>query len=250
MKPVLPSLDTHAHIAPDISPVQAQQLGHSFTFAMTRSLDEASHVRGHPSRAMLWGLGSHPGSKKARDDYEEKRFSELLHSFALVGEVGLDKRGGDPKRQREIFRSMLRVCSDEPVLLSIHSSGRSSEVLELLAESHQRGPILHWWSSEGSELAAAIDLGCYFSVNTAMDIAILRQIPPDRLLTETDFPARTVRASKPGDIGGIESLLSDILDLPTELVRHKMWSNLRDLARNSGAMDRLPIHALEAMRLI
>jgi TatD DNase family protein len=240
MKYRLPALDGHAHIAPDVTPAQARLLGDSYTFAVTRSLSEAEHVRDHPARTIMWGIGTHPGVGAARQSYDEKKFARLLPSFGLVGEIGLDKRGGDASRQTEILSSILKVCTDEPVLLSVHSSGRPQEILDLLYRFPQRGTILHWWTSDGSELDAAVQSGSYFSVNSAMPENVLRRIPQDRLITETDFPARRVGARRPGDTSAIESQLADILGLTEDVVRQRVWANLQQLVNQSGASERLP----------
>lgn len=246
----LPALDGHAHIAPDVTPAQARLLGDSYTFAVTRSLAEAEHVRSHPARKIMWGLGIHPGVGAARQAYDERQFAMMLPAFGLVGEVGLDKRGGDPSRQTEILSSVLKVCSDEPVLLSVHSFGRTQEVIDLLYRFPQRGVMLHWWTSEGSDLDAAIGSDCYFSVNSAMSENVLRRIPPDRLITETDFPARKVGAQRPGDTSGIEKKLADIRGLTTNIVRQRMWTNLQKLVKQSGAMDRIPEHLSERLSAV
>lgn len=91
----LPALDAHAHIAPDVTSKQIAALGQSVTFAMTRSLQEARQVKSRRDPALVWGIGVHPGVAAARDGWNAKQLTELLDSFALVGEIGLDRRGGD-----------------------------------------------------------------------------------------------------------------------------------------------------------
>lgn len=237
--PTPPALDTHAHLAPDVTPAQVRALGPCHVFAVTRSLEEAAHVERHPAPSLTWGLGVHPGVATARDSYERRRFAALLPSFALVGEVGLDGRAGHREQQVAILRSVLQLCTGQPVLISVHSAGRSNEVLDLLADSPHPGTILHWWNAAGSALDAAIASDAYFSVNAAMSSMVLANIPLDRVLTETDFPARGTGSRRPGDTRRIEEQLAALHQMTVGEVRHRVWVNLRRLAVRAAVLDRL-----------
>ncbi len=56
----LPSLDCHAHIAPDVTRHQLDTLGHTHIFAVTRSLSEAEEVAERVDSRLTWGIGIHP----------------------------------------------------------------------------------------------------------------------------------------------------------------------------------------------
>ncbi len=237
---LLPALDAHAHIAPDVTPAQIAALGQSLVFAMTRSLQEARRVMHRRDPALVWGIGVHPGVAAARDEWDPEQFTDLLSSFALVGEVGLDRRGGDWARQRAIFKELLRIVRNEPVLISIHSSGATTEVVEHLHDAGMRGAILHWFSGDATDIAQAIKTDAYFSVNAAMSEDQIRLLPQERVLCETDFPTRKARSSKPADVKRIEDLLSHAWNVSREEARAKTWWNLRTLSERSGAIERLP----------
>lgn len=236
----LPALDAHAHIAPDVTRAQIAALGRSVVFAMTRSLGEARQVKNRRDTALVWGIGVHPGVPAARAAWDAKQFTDLLGSFALVGEVGLDRRGGEWARQRSIFKQVLSIVRTEPVLVSIHSSGAATEVVEHLHDAEMRGAVLHWFNGDATDISHAIETDAYFSVNAAMSEDHLRMLPPERVLCETDFPARKVRARKPADTQRIEQLLSQVWGKSPDEVRAKTWWNLRTLSERTGAIERLP----------
>lgn len=236
----LPALDAHAHIAPDVTPTQVAALGQSVVFAMTRSLDEARQVKNRRDSALVWGIGVHPAVAAAREAWDPEQFTALLRSFALVGEIGLDRRGGDLGRQRSIFKDVLSIVRSEPVLVSIHSNGAATEVVEDLQSAGMQGAILHWFNGDSTDIAGAIETDAYFSVNAAMSEDLIRQLPPERVLCETDFPERKIRARKPADTKRIERLLSHVWDKTLEEVRARIWWNLRTLSERSGAIERLP----------
>jgi len=141
-------------------------------FSVTRSLDEAQTTLRRRDQTLTWGLGVHPGVAAARSSYSPDRFRELLPHFALVGEVGLDRRAGGRDGQGEIFSDVLTACQDEPVLVSIHSAGRTDDVVRLIEKHRPRGPILHWFLGTPEEVDRAVSAGAYFSVNTAMTPAV------------------------------------------------------------------------------
>ena len=135
------------------------------------------------------------------------------------------------------------------MLLSVHSTGRCSAVLDEIERVPHPGVILHWFNGSAAEVSRAVGLGCYFSVNAAMTPTVLQHIPPDRMLTETDFPASRSKtgASRPGDVARIEAVLASRYGRD---VRHQVWSNLAELCHSSGAMDRMPMAVQECLRSV
>lgn len=237
----LPPLDAHAHIAADVTAAQIRGLGNSVVFAVTRSVREALYTL-RPDAAsgeyLVWGLGSHPGVEQTVAQFDRDAFTESVSSFALIGEVGLDRRGDDGA-QVAMLRNVLSAAAGQPVLLSMHSAGRCSAVLDEVERAAHPGVILHWFNGTAAEVVRAVDLGCYFSVNAAMSPASLGRIPLDRLLTETDFPASRTKtgASRPGDVARIEAMLAERHGAD---VRMRAWANLAELCGRTGATERMP----------
>jgi TatD DNase family protein len=151
------------------------------------------------SRCVYPAVGLHPelvGDRFAEVDLLER----LMQDTRLVGEIGLD---GSPryqpswKSQVEVFvRALRRAESLGQRVLSVHSRRSASEVVSLLGQhtTKQRTlPILHWFSGTKAVALRAIEVGCYFSVNSRMlesdtGASLVRSLPTDRLLTETDAP--------------------------------------------------------------
>lgn len=233
---VLPALDCHAHIAPDVTSEQLATLGQAHVFAMTRSLEEATVVSRRRDPVLTWGIGVHPGIAAARSAYDPDRFRVLLPRFALVGEVGLDRRAGRDEQTR-IFTDILDACRDRPVLISVHSTGRTAEAVDLIERYQHPGVILHWFLGTDDQRTRALAAGAYLSVNEAMSDAILQAAPIDRLLPETDFPAGQVRARLPGAVTPLEQRLSRLWGLSVVEARHQLWANLKTIAITSGAID-------------
>ncbi len=159
----------------------------------------------------------------------------------FIGEVGMDGSSRFRKTlalQERIFRAVLDECSKQGGrILSIHSRGAESRVVELLATSKSVGnPVLHWFSGSNAELQTACRLGCWFSVGPSMLAGekgrnLLSRMPWDRVLPETDGPFAMTDgvALKPWDAWGVCSVLSELWALPIDIVEEQLKHNLRRL---------------------
>ncbi|OUS91937.1 TatD family hydrolase [Rhodococcus sp. NCIMB 12038] len=236
----LPPLDCHAHIAPDVTPTQVRALEPAWVFAVTRSLAESSYVATRQDLNLIWGVGCHPASASARNTFDETEFRRLLPNFAFIGEIGLDRRAGAMADQKKILRTILGAAQEEPLLLSVHSAGATSAVVNELADNPHPGIILHWFRGTTNDLSRAAPFDPFFSVNAAMTDVELGALDPARVLTETDFPARRTSARRPGQIAPIERKLATIWGRNVYEVRFQVWTNLRVLTARAGVLDKLP----------
>lgn len=237
----LPPLDCHAHIAPDVTSAQIDNLRGAVVFAVTRTPSEAAQACRRRDTTLVWGTGVHPGVAAALNDFDQRQFRSTLQKTCLIGEVGLDRRG-NLEQQRSVLAQILLAAQGEPVLLSLHSTGRTGPLLEMLTSRPHPGMILHWFLGSAAERKQAVDLGAYFSVNAAMPDDVLADLPLTRLLPETDFPAsrRATGASLPGATGRLEQHLARLHDTTPALIRRRFWQNLRELTTRTHVLDRLP----------
>ena len=243
---VPPPLDTHAHIAADISTRDLQVLG-AHLFAMTRSLAEFEAVRGRSDRRAIWGVGTHPGLVGAQKAFRSELFESAVRHTPLVGEVGLDGGSRVPLAlQTSTLRSVLEVLQQTPRLISVHSAGAQLEVLRLLHQVPVSGVILHWWTGSSELTEEAVRLGCYFSVPPALmsSVELLRAIPSDRLLPETDHPfgdRRTSPPRRPGGVSEVEANLAAHLGASQPDVRRLLWRNLSTVIADTDTADLFPL---------
>lgn len=193
------------------------------------------------TRGVQVAVGLHPELAAARHR-EVGRICELVSETPYVGEIGLD--GSERHRsslsiQRQIFESVLSACeSSGGRVMTIHSRGATSLVLDHL-ETHPKSgiPVLHWFSGTHSELARAIDLGCWFSVGPAMlrgekGRRLASLMPIDRVLTETDGPMARHRgqALMPWNVREAEVELGTIWNVSLSTVQRRLSRNLRSLS--------------------
>ncbi|OJV93342.1 MAG: hypothetical protein BGO47_05150 [Microbacterium sp. 67-17] len=239
-----PHLDCHAHIAPDVTAAQTRTLHGAQVFAMTRSLDEFDAAIENPQAGLLWGIGTHPGVPAALAQWSEQRFQDAVSRSILIGEVGLDRRG-DATQQGEILAAILRAAP--PALISVHSTGRTKQVVDLVEKHPHPGVILHWFTGDRDDAARAADAGCFFSINAAMSDEQMTVLPLDRVLPETDFPSSRSRtqARTPGDTAALERTVSRLTRQGASDVRRGWYRNLGALSTRVGVRQRLPAELQE-----
>lgn len=246
----LPSLDCHAHVSVSVTERQLRDLGNTIVFAMTREPAEAVEATRRYDRNVLWACGAHPNFVARGGEVDAEQFLRRSKRFAVVGEIGLDRRSGNLPHQLKTFDSLVETVRNEPLLLSIHSTGCSAETVRVLRKHKPVGAMLHWFTGSTSEATGLLSIGAYFSVNTAMRPELLRALPLDRLLPETDYPvARKRTGAKPGDTAELELLVGQIHGIEPEEVRRQFYRNLRRLSVSSGAIDRMPTHVAELLLL-
>jgi len=231
----LPTLDTHAHIRHTHPVVELSNCG--AVLAMTVSLEEASHAIVRNDETILWGVGCHPGEVHAQRDFDEHVFRKLIAHTPIVGEVGLDRRSHVPfDVQMRTFRAILSIVADEPRIVSIHSNHATAEVLEELARRPIPVAVLHWWSASNARTKAAVQLGCFFSINPAIaeHSRFARYVPIDQVLFETDHGYDDPPAGIPAKIESTERAVAGKYLIDSALLRQKVWSTFRQAAEKTN----------------
>lgn len=226
-----PPIDAHAHVEPRIDPTELLAL-RAAIFAATRTLPEFEMTVNRADPITVWGVGVHPKVPAAFETFSIDRFQRAIRRSPLVSEVGLDRSSSVPMpRQQTVLAQLLRALSGQPRIVSIHSVGATAEVLDLIEKHAVAGVVLHWWGGTRDQTARAVKLGCRFSVNQAETrrSAVLGQVPPDRILTETDHPHGDVGRTAPGAVAMIERAIAERCQMTTTEVRRTVWRNLAAL---------------------
>jgi TatD DNase family protein len=236
MSSALPPLDMHAHIDVGVPADDLHGL-RAVVFAATRSLAEARPALERHDDLIVWGVGSHPGIARSHHSFDASTFRTLIEQTAFVSEFGLDGSARvSLERQTETLRSALDVLASEARITSLHSYRATDQLLDELTRRPTRGVVLHWWLGSSPATKRAVDLGCFFSVNAAMlrRPGVLRHIPLDRLLTETDHPygdRSGPEPQRPGNVASVELAIARLHGLEPDGVRRLMWRNLDLLVR-------------------
>jgi TatD DNase family protein len=236
-----PTLDSHAHIALKHTSKDLESSG--AVLAMPLSLDEAALGIKHKDFNITWGVGCHPRFPKSQKTFDINQFKDLLEKTAIVGEVGLDTGPRVPlELQLRNFRQVLEVVSKFPRFVSIHSYRATSLVLRELRQIPIAVPVLHWWTGNADETSEAVELGCYFSIHSAVarHSKFRTRVPRERILVETDHGYNDPPAAIPCRIEWVEYLVAQQYKLEVKEVRELVWRNLAVIVQKTGTQDLLP----------
>ena len=193
-------IDTHCHF--DMMPhpeayISAKEKAGDIVIGMTNL---PSHFRmGQPHLRLFkhvrLALGVHP-LLASENKNELPLFNSLLDLTSYIGEIGLDfsKEGLSTKGDQVfVLRKLLEKLEGKRKIISVHSRKAEKELFNLLCEYNINNVIFHWYSGPIDLIPSIISKGYYFSINEAMSIskngrAIIKEIPRNRILTESDAP--------------------------------------------------------------
>jgi TatD DNase family protein len=151
----------------------------------------------------IWAsVGIHPHEADAHAHIDaEKLVNRAAHPRVVaIGETGLDfyYDHSDRERQRQSFRSHIAASRRTGLPLIVHTRDAEQDTAEILTEEMAAGRfsgVIHCFTASQKFADVALDLGLYISISgiatfkNAKDLqAVVRTIPDDRLLVETDAP--------------------------------------------------------------
>lgn len=240
-------VDFHCHL--DLYPDHAAAVAECdqagiFTLAVTttpRAWPRNKELAARTRRVRA-ALGLHPQLMAERAG-ELSLWEEYLTEARYIGEVGLDAgprfyRSLDV--QKDVFQRVLQGCAHAGgKILTVHSVRAVPAVLDMIEAylpSTRGRVVLHWFTGSKAEARRAVDLGCYFSVNTEMlsngrHRATVAALPLDRILTESDGPFAQVngRPARPVDMQTSVELLGRARGIAPSEMDSLIHSNLNRL---------------------
>jgi TatD DNase family protein len=202
-------IDTHCHL--DLPPLaeqlhdvlrRARQAGvHRFVVpGVTREGWRGIKALAATGNGIFPAYGIHPQLAHLADDTELEELSGYLVNGAIaVGEIGLDYLAEEATReiQQEVFRRQLRLAVKLGLPVLIHCRGAFADLLRILRQEggDRVGGLMHAFSGSPETARECISLGYYISVcgtitygNARRPLRVVREIPLERLVLETDAP--------------------------------------------------------------
>jgi TatD DNase family protein len=203
--------DTHAHLADehlaaDVAGVvaRAAAAGVSSILAVGTTAANSRICRDYAMQYPgVWSsAGIHPNhaAEALAGDWDEIVRLAAEPRVVALGETGLDLYWKDTPLsvQQDYFDRHIRLSQATGKPLVIHLRETAEEILSMLREARQRGPlagVMHSFTGTAEQAAEFLDLGLFLSFAGMITFkksddlrTVAAAIPPDRILVETDSP--------------------------------------------------------------
>jgi len=148
----------------------------------------------------VWAtVGVHPHDAKTMEDGTVGALEKMLShpKVVAVGEIGLDYHYDHSPRdvQKKRFREQLALAERAGLPVVIHEREATRDVLDILEEFRGVTGVFHCFSGSWETAKHLLDKGWYLSFagvitfnNARKSHEVIRNMPRDRLMLETDCP--------------------------------------------------------------
>jgi TatD DNase family protein len=204
-------IDSHCHLdyftAEELPAIlaRAAAAGVGEMVTIGTRIGQSVHIRGiaeaHDNVWCTAGIHPHSAAEQAVPTPEALAAMAGHRKVIGIGESGLDYFYDKAPRdiQQACFRAHIRAARLAGVPLAIHARNADEDIAKILQEERDSGGffefLLHCFSSGRGLAEAALAMGGYISFSGILTFPksseireIARDIPPDRLLVETDAP--------------------------------------------------------------
>ncbi len=246
-------VDSHCHLDfPDydedreevINRAEAAGIGRMVTISTRVSQIDRLLRIAEAHQHIYCSVGTHPHNAADELDVTTEMLVELARhpKIVAIGEAGLDYHYDDSPRDAQTvgFRRHIAAARETGLPLVIHARDADGDIAAILIEETEKGSfpaILHCFSS-GRDLAmTGIELGLYVSFsgiitfkNTDTLKAIAAEIPPERLLVETDAPflapaPHRGKRNEPSYVVETASVLAEITGVSADAIAAQTTEN-------------------------
>ena len=203
-------IDSHAHLADpafdgdrDAVVARARAAGVRGIVCIGESLAAAARAR-HIARAapgaVWWTAGVHPHDAQSFDAARDLAAirTHVEAGAVAVGECGLDYHydHSPRKHQRQAFSEQIELARELGRPVVVHTREAEDDTEALVREAGRKGVrgVMHCFTGSHALARAALDAGWCISFSGIItfkrwtDDELLRLVPDDRLLVETDAP--------------------------------------------------------------
>ena len=249
-------LDSHCHIndsafRQDLDEVLDRMVKNDVSKAMLISsyIDDYNYGKTikHENIVFKRSLGIYPADV---DDIDEDKFNEYAKLYEqedidAIGEIGLDYHWNkeNKDKQIEIFERQVILAKKLNKPIIVHTRQAIQDTYQIL-KKHQVKGVLHCYSDSAQMARNFVKLGYYISIsgtitwkNAKEPLEVVKSIPLDRLLIETDCPYLTPepnrgKRNEPSNVVYTGKKICEILGISEELFKMQINDNYHRLFDN------------------
>ena len=186
------------------------------------------------------GIHPHDVSKCSDDDIEKLRELSKAKKVVAIGEIGLDYyyNYSSVEDQKRWFAIQIKLAEELNLPFIVHARDASEDTFEIIKENQEKSRFVLHCFSQSSEMAKRyINLGGYISFagpvtykKSAKLREVIKQIPLDRILIETDSPYLSPeplrgKRNTPINVSYVAKLIANELDMEFEEFAELVYNN-------------------------
>ncbi len=195
----------YKHIHKDIFDVinKAKKCGVKLILSVSTNLTDSNIISiTNSCKNILFSCGIHPLNLINKINLDELYYLSSLKKVVAIGETGLDYLSNlaNKQMQQQGFRTHIQIGVKYNKPIIVHTRNSYQDTLGILKEeqANKCGGIIHCFTGNKTFAKKFLDLGFYLSFsgiitfsNAKNLIEIIKYVPLDRILLETDSPFLT-----------------------------------------------------------
>ncbi len=192
-------------------------------------------------------VGIHPNHVSEEEDWLWLKDASKHPRIVAIGETGLDYHYGveHAVAQQESFMRHIELAKDVDLPLVVHTREARADTLSLLTHAGSRAGVMHCFTEDWDTARKAMDLGFYISFSGVVSFRnaenlrdVLRRVPDDRILLETDAPwlapvPHRGKPNRPAWVRHVAEVVAQVKGYSLEQVAEKTSENAERLFRFS-----------------
>lgn len=220
----------HQDIAEALAKAEARGVSHLLCVSVTLEQFPAMLEKIAPFPHVFASCGVHPLDQESAWSKEQLQRLAADPRVVAIGETGLDYFYSPENKdvQQASFREHIRVARALNKPLIIHTRDAQEDTLRIMREegAEQVGGVLHCFTESLEMAEAAMAMGFYISIsgiatfkNASALQAVVKALPLERLLVETDSPylapvPHRGRENEPAFVRDVAQFIADLRQIP------------------------------------
>lgn len=244
-------IDTHAHLTDkrfNIDEIITQMPQDNLKAIVTVGYDAKSSFLGadiaNKNKNIFYAVGIHPSETKSAKAEDYKKFLEHSKNekCVAIGEIGLDYHYPDTDKKKQYDELMIQLDlvknANLPAIFHVRDSdGDMFEIIKNNLDKLPKRGVMHCFSGSLEMAKIYIDMGFYLSFSGVVTYKnakkmpdIVKAIPLDRLVVETDCPYLPPepfrgQTNYPKYVAKTAEKIADILNMDIEKVHEQTTIN-------------------------
>lgn len=204
-------IDSHAHLNFSVYNADAKEV-------IKRSLDndvwminvgsqystskKAIEIAEQYPQGIYAAVGLHPIHVKEGFNYDEYKELASSKKVVAIGEIGLDYKSeyvSFKEKQKQVFLQQLDLAKELDLPVIIHCRMANSDLIKIISNLKLQG-VVHCFTGDLEQAQKYLGMGLYIGINGIIFRLnldeVIKEVPLDRILIETDCPYLTPSPKK------------------------------------------------------